>query len=252
MSTSKIATVGLGSALLILALIYKNERVEVGHQDTSLLPSTMTEPLAENTARVEPQPSSEKKASNRNEDPTKTDYFVFEPLPAKEEEAFVGEVEAMFMGSVRSLNDEQIRVTLANLNQRGHRGVASILQRLSHNPYDTHELSQRLALVDYLGYRMKFDPMTRFRVFEYLQQPIDHIKPAKVKAMKLNENIEVLKALARYDPDAAIAKLSAIKDPIYRSYAAVHIETGFLLAQMPKDQARQRIRDVYPSYDMPN
>ncbi len=177
------------------------------------------------------------------------DYFVFEPLPKDEEVIFFEDIEAMFLGSTRSINDQNIKNQLIRLNDRGFRGVSSILKKLSLIPTDTNNISVRLAMVDYLGYRMKFDSLTRNKVQDHLDQPLKGISPPKIKAMRMNENIEILKYLARYDSDLALTRLAQIKDPIYRSYAAVNIETGFLLAEMPPDIARERIREVYPQYD---
>ena len=133
-------------------------------------------------------------------------------LSNQEIRAFYAEIQKLFLERVPHVVDTaSLQSALIQLNERGWLGVEAIFSALQKVPQTEAEGKKRMAYVDYLLYRMRWDFLTRERVGEWISDGSENEEiPTKSLAMILAEKTELLEGLARVDVEAAKQVLTSI------------------------------------------
>ena len=170
-----------------------------------------------------------------------------EGLTEKEKAAFLNDVQFVFGKlALAGVDKEAMAEHLSRLNRRGSAGVEAIAQILAKPTTVNKEVRQRIALVDYLAYRARWDENTKSKIISILELNFPNNVPTKYRSVLIAERAELLGSLAALDWQAAMPLLAKISDPLFRKYAAS--EAAFKLAErgISFEQAKSQVRTVVP------
>jgi hypothetical protein len=177
------------------------------------------------------------------------DYTQDTPLPANEEKVFLKEVETFFTSGFRIINPEAKNKLLSKLNERNRRGARSILNILRQVSTDDETVRQKLALVDYLSYRLQFDLSLKEQIVELISEDVSKIENIRYRGTRIAENAELLEKLAKEDPAKALVALKQISDPVAKKWSAHSAYDGLVMGGKTDQEAFEAIRSVYRAFN---
>lgn len=176
-------------------------------------------------------------------------YKVDAALSPEEERAFFQEITTVFLELQPAVVDsEQLMPHVIKLNERYRRGVRSILNKLATPAHDDKQVRDRLGMIDYLTYRLKWDERARQDVSELVSAAIPSDASLRYKAAAYGEKLELFAGLVNNSWSVALETLSQIKDPYLAQKAAqlayaVRLESGAASAS-----TEDEIKLVVPSF----
>ncbi len=178
-------------------------------------------------------------------------YKVDEPLNSAEEKVYFQEMEDLFLKKLpRTVDTDKLMDEIIKLNERYYRGRRSVLNQLSKAPQNDKQVSQRLAFVDYLSYRMRWDEFARREVASIIAQPIKKETPKRYQAAYLADKRELMRGLAQHDWELALRTLGKMEKSYNRSLASVAAYFTRLQSGVSEEQVMADIRTVYPSFNI--
>ncbi len=135
-----------------------------------------------------------------------------EALSLQEKRIFYAEVQHIFLDQApHALLSSSLTENIIRINERGFLGVEAIFEVLEKIPQTEKEGRQRIAYVDYLKYRMRWDPETVEKVKTWILDGSENEEmPNKSLAMILADKTELVEGLARTNQDAAREVLASV------------------------------------------
>ena len=154
--------------------------------------------------------------------------FSLEDLSMQEKRVFYSEVQQVFLEKAPYVLDPaSIKESLIRLNERGSRGVSAIFDALQEMPQTEAEGKHRIAYVDYLKYRMRWDPETKEKIKIWILDGAENeAKENKTIAMILADKTELLEGLAREDPDLAQDILASLEPSLLYAFGSQEVLGG--------------------------
>lgn len=170
-------------------------------------------------------------------------------LSLEEEKVFFKEAEDFFLKiAISTLNQEVLHPRLSRLNERLEKGANSILRTLSLVAQTDDEVQQRIALVEYLNYRMKWSNEIHEKVQNLIQAPVERNASLRYVAASLAEKAELTRGLSRVNASMALQVLRNISNQKLRKLAEAHAFEGFLDAGLSRENALSYLQDVNPDF----
>jgi hypothetical protein len=156
-----------------------------------------------------PTPHAEKE---QKMNPIKKEIQTIKSLTPREKQIFYGEVQHVFLDQAPGrIDSSSVRKNIIQLNERGIVGVEAIFEELNKIPETEFEGRRRIAYIDYLKYRMRWDSETRTRAKEwFLNGSENQFIPYKSIAMILADKTELIGGFARVSQDVVQDVLSAL------------------------------------------
>lgn len=178
------------------------------------------------------------------------DYTSDEPLPPAEEKQFLAEVVEVFSVKAASFADpNDLSQYLSDLNVRQRRGARSIRNRLESTSQNDAEAKEKMAYVDYLTYRAKWDPSVRDDIVAIATAPVDSISDTRLRATRIAEDAELIKGLVYHDFQKAIANVAALPDGTQKSYELTAIHDALYNQGFSWAESTKKISQFVPGYE---
>ncbi|WP_437755729.1 hypothetical protein [Sorangium sp. So ce1389] len=218
-------SIGLVGILAGLILEFRDEQHLLHPATVTTRPKTYAAAASrvENLAQDAAYAVSSVAPSTEVQKPSALDYEVDAPLPPDEEEIFLSEVNEVFTHYVNWLNEYERNEKLSELNARVRRGVRSLLNHIRSPSQNDEQVRRKLSMVDYLTYRMAWDPSIREDVVALVKEPTTSITEQRYRASRIAENAELMAGLLRVDRELALETLAEIEDPLTRRFAAARM-----------------------------
>ncbi len=187
------------------------------------------------------------KILSKNPNTTKQ-YQQDKPLPEGETQQFFNDVLDVFTNKIHLLDPDELGNYLSKLNEKDRMGVRSILNSLQKPSKNDLEAIQKLSMVDYLGYRAKWDDRVLNDIIEIVTTPVSSIKNIRYRATKIAEISELVVHLARIDLDIALDTLKDIREPVVKKYAANSLLDMLYDQGMDYQKNNRLIQSVLPDF----
>lgn len=230
----------LGAALVVV-LVFLGNRYVSSRAQQALVQRMKSTPIAQNAKAVK----TPRLVQGGDAMPSQN----VEPLDAEDTKEFFAELETVFLTkATASLNGDALRTHLGRLNERGERGVRSILNQLAKVPKSDKEVQTRLALVDYLRYRMRWDPKLPKAAFDLAVTPIAADTPRRYKAVLMADKAELVNGLSRVNWALAADAIAAESDPTLKDLFAYEAFHGLLSAGQSREEALRAVQTVAPAF----
>jgi hypothetical protein len=140
-------------------------------------------------------------------------------LSANERALFLQELDDFFLNMAPGIiNPEMAKPALQMLNRRGDRGKRTILKSLTRPPSEL-QIRSRMARVDYLIYRLQFDPELRTELASFIAADVDAGWNDEARAIAFAEKAELAGALAYHDWKLASAVIRDLTHPVLQDIA---------------------------------
>jgi len=127
-------------------------------------------------------------------------------------------------------------------------GVRSILNRLNATPTSDGEVKERLALVDYLRYRLRWDENLSQKIEQVILKPIDESASPRYQAPLYAEKSELLGALAQKNWDSAAQTLTRIQNQRLKKIALVEAYLSLLDSGLSREEAKIQVQKITPDF----
>jgi hypothetical protein len=171
------------------------------------------------------------------------------PLAGEEETRFFAEVSHVFLDEVPAVVDvSTIMPDVIKINERYRRGVRSILDDLASAPAVDEEVKPRIARVDYLKYRIRWDERARGDVAALVGSDLTADVPVHYKAVVYTERLELIEELAAHDWSLALQTLSKIKDPFLAQKAAQTCYAKRVNEGVSTESSEEEVKLAYPGF----
>lgn len=146
------------------------------------------------------------------------------------------------------LDKELLSQTLSDLNSNGIEGVNFILNELQNTNFEpSTDTSPRIAKIDYLKYRMKFDSETIDMVLDLVKTELKDTNNNRQKAALFAERAELIGAIAKYRWDEVAQMIHNVNDPILKDISLY--ESYYALSEVyGPQQAMQKITMIKPNF----
>lgn len=134
-------------------------------------------------------------------------------LDSEEKVKFYNEVDK-FSELVRiSVNKKNLVPMIKAINARGQAGVNSIVRDLNENPTNNDNVKRRINLIDYLGYRSKWDPKTRTKMTNLITKDLSKDLDNRTKGVMISEKMEMLSYLTKQESLRALETIATVNAP---------------------------------------
>lgn len=194
--------------------------------------------------------SSEAKNPSQETAERKAEKTPPEKKASFDEKSFEKGLSKIFGGTKSQiiLDKTLLQSELSRLNAEGSRGVHHILKNLSSSAFDpSRDTSLRIAMVDYLVYRMKFDEHTAETVSQFIQKPLPKTAEKRNQAALLAERAELTGGLSKYRWEDVKRILTATEDPLLVNLALY--ESYYALVQIHSpEKTLEMIHEVSPDF----
>ncbi len=170
-------------------------------------------------------------------------------LTTAQENVFVAELTSVFTDLIiHTIDRDAIRIALSNLNRRGRAGVDLIKKELSRAPTNETEIRQRLGMVDYLKYRIRWDEQVQEDISSIIRSPLQPETSKKYLAAAIMDRAELLNGLAHANQDLAVKLFKEIHNPLLRKMASHELFYSFIEKGLPREIALQEIQKIIPGF----
>jgi hypothetical protein len=170
-------------------------------------------------------------------------------LSAEEQKIFFSELEQFYTKiAISTVNPDVLRPRLQGLNARGHAGVISIIKTLEKPAQKDKEVGVRLALVDYLKYRSRWDPTTQDRIVSLVTSKLDLNTNDRYLAIDIADRAELIGGLASTNWEKASAALVGIKDETLRKYATAEAFVSLQESGISRVKAIEQMKKLDPNF----
>jgi hypothetical protein len=164
---------------------------------------------------------------------------------------FFSEIEEVFTKqSPGSLNRQNLRRKLIELNKRGESGTQAIIEQLNKTPSSDAEVEPRLAMIDYLAYRARFDSKALDGLERLASQAIEAGVPLRYQATLMADKAELLGSLAAVDWGRASVILSGEENNLLKQLMASESYHGLLKGGASKDYALDSVKIIIPDFQL--
>jgi len=199
------------------------------------------------------QPNSENLAENRAND------VGYQPLSSvidqtslfmsvKDKETFLNEVALVFASAPNSLDREDLHRKISRLNERGDAATAAVVEFLQKSPSSDNDIEPRLAMIDYLVYRAKFDMKAKHHLIDLASTPIPEGIPERYLASSLADRAEMTGGLAGLDWQAASNIIRATQDSLLKQLMTSESYYNLLAHGAGRDYALSLVQEVSPYF----
>ncbi len=169
-------------------------------------------------------------------------------LNEQEKETFFRDIQIVFTELAPSIIDTaKLTPVLSKLNARGGEGKRAILDNLRLKPSEKDLLS-RMGQVDYLIYRIGFDPTTKGEIRDLVEEPISNAWEDEATAITFAERAELIGGIAKWDWALASDMLSKIEHPVFRDIALYEAYSAIVGLSTGRDRALAMIHEIDRSF----
>ena len=141
---------------------------------------------------------------------------IFHSLSSHERQEFFSDIQHVFLDKARHVLDpDRLQADLIRLNERGEEGVQSIIDSLQKIPVTETEGRHRISYIDYLSYRMRWDPMVQEKAKSWILDGSENgAISSKSLSMILADKTELLSGLSRVNRQEAQEVLASLEPSI--------------------------------------
>lgn len=150
-------------------------------------------------------------------------------LSSHERQVFFSDIHHVFLDKApHVLDPSRLQADLIRLNERGEEGVQSIFDSLQKIPVTEAEGKHRISYIDYLSYRMRWDPTVQeMAKFWILDGSENGAISTKSLSMILADKTELLSGLARVNRQEAQEVLASLEPSILFEFGSQElVENG--------------------------
>lgn len=172
---------------------------------------------------------SSRSVSSLNEVLSQKKKEMSESLSFHERQTFFSEIQYVFLDQApHVLDPDRLRADLIRLNERGEKGVQSIFESLQKIPITEAEGKRRISYIDYLSYRMRWDPTVQEKAKSWILDGSENdAMSSKSLSMILADKTELLSGLARANRQEAQETLACLEPSILYEFGSQElVETG--------------------------
>lgn len=174
---------------------------------------------------------------------------LIKSLSDQEKREFFDEIRGVFSKLIlSSLDKETLKIHLSKLNQRGEAGMNAVVESLEKIPSSDEGIETRLALIDYLVYRSKFDTKSRDNLKILASSPMDPSTPSRYRAVILADKAELVGGLAGLDWTAASKIIGSTQDNLQRTLMISEAYEGIIAKGGSSEYATSLIREIQPDF----
>ena len=156
-------------------------------------------------------------------------------------------LEQLFVKQLPTVVDpRQLRPQLLAINAQGNKAVQVMFVglRSAKTP-----LTTRLAIVDYLRYRLRWDDNLSDLVLEYVTQEIE-TNDQQFQALTMADKAELLGAIAKRDRLLARQVVETVDQPLFRNIISYEIYHALLEIGEESATAQQFVRSFHRSFKL--
>ena len=170
-------------------------------------------------------------------------------LNADEKEVFFKEIAHIFgtLG-VATIDPAVMEPHLSRLNGRGAAGLVALVGALARPALSDPAVQQRIHLIDYLNYRIKWDPMAKSMARALILAPIPKDSELRYQATSMIEKSEILAGLVAVDWDEAVATLRALDNDRIKRIALKSAFEVLINQGHGKEDALAKVKIIDPLF----
>jgi hypothetical protein len=166
-------------------------------------------------------------------------------LSPDEREAFFDDISQVFGTiGVATVDAESMAPHLSKLNARGVPGLSAVVAELNEPPTTDPGVQQRIHLVDYLNYRMRWDPMAKTLARQIIETKVPEQTPLRYQAATIIEKSDMISGLAAVDWNEAADALRALGNSRLRRIALKSAFESLVDHGETKEEALAKIRNI--------
>ncbi len=154
--------------------------------------------------------------------------------------------------AVVSLDKDFLKEKLSKLNSHGESSIRYLGEQLAESPTNDAEVPPRIAMVDYLVYRSKFDPIAKNTIVSILTLPIGENISPRYKAVVFADRAELFAGLSGIDWETAAKILAQVKEPILRELMEAEGYHRLVGLGTDPEYASKLLKEVNPSFKIPS
>ena len=170
-------------------------------------------------------------------------------MEAPERQQFYSEIATVFGSmTISGASAEQLNAALSRLNERGQLGLKEVVRSLSKPARTDPEVRERLFLVDYLNYRLRWDEEAKAAAIQLASCSIPNSTPLRYRATTIAEQAEIIEGIARVDWNTAADLIGQSKNRQIRRLASSAAYYHFIETGLDEGEALTRVRSVNPEF----
>lgn len=149
---------------------------------------------------------------------------------------------------ISSPNPEYLRRHLAKLNEQGKSAIDFISKELSHPASQDSEVKQRLYLIDYLNYRLRWDQAAMEQARQIVEEPIPANTPIRYRATTIVEKSEIIEGIARVNWKLAAELIIATNSDQIKRLASSASYYALVDGGKTKEEAKRMVKTINPNF----
>lgn len=142
------------------------------------------------------------------------------------------------------ISPELSRQYLQEINEQAKIGLNNIFKTLNSTPVSNSDVIDRLYLVDYLRYRMKFDQDTVKLVEKFILTELDQSISTHFKAAIIADKAELIGHLATLKPDKSIKVYQLLDDSVVKNSIRNELIIGLKLSNINESQINYYLSEI--------
>ena len=236
----------VGLALAVLAMLLVGVHLFEAKQEKITLEAADARE-ASATSGIQSIPPSETRVSP----PSKSLEMDDRPrqFDAKERAAFFEGIAHVFGTiGVATVDPATMAPHLSRLNARGVEGLKAVVSELEKPALSDQAVQQRIHLIDYLNYRIRWDPQAKVAARQLIARPLSDSTPPRYRATTIIEKSEMIGGLAVIDWSETADLLRSMDNGRIKRIAMKSAFASLVEHGQGKEEALAKIRAVEPSF----
>ena len=128
--------------------------------------------------------------------------------------------------------------------------ISSLLQELHCPPSTEQEISIRMAKLDYLAYRARWDPSVKEYLLKFLEKGLYPANSNRIRAILIAERVELIGRLAAKNWNSVREIIEFEKDDLVKDLALYEAYHGMLSERFEADEALDLLRSIKSDFSL--